>query len=364
MTAPSAPDRTELANGRLDRITDWLDRIVPLRRLRPLDRVPSIKLKLSILIVAAIGITVATTTVGFWLDIGPLWSVSAAVVLALVLVQILARGLTSPLREMAGAADRMAAGELDQRVSATGSDEVGQLGRSFNEMAAHIADLERQRNDLIANVSHELRTPIAVLQGSVENLLDEVVEDQDDTLAAMLRQTRRLGRLVSQLMDLSRLEAGVAPMHMRRMDLVQVGERVIEEARLRDPEPKITLLAPHALHIHGDPERLHQVLANLLDNSIRYAPSNEPIELEIARSGDAATVVVRDLGPGIPDEELHRIFERFHRADTNRSTSTGGSGLGLAIAGGIVELHGGTISAANRSPTGCAMTVTLHGATD
>ena len=350
----------DAANGRIDRLTGWFDRLVPLRRLRPLDRIPSIKLKLSILIVAAIAMTLVTSAIGLWLDVKPLWSLSAAVVVALVLVQILARGLTSPLREMARAADQMADGDLEQRVTATGSDEVGQLARSFNDMATHIADLERQRRDLIANVSHELRTPIAVIQGSVENLLDEVADDPDQTLLAMLRQTQRLGNLVAQLMDLSRLEAGVAPLHIREIDLIGVVERVLEEARLRDPEPKLTLTSPQRLVVAGDPERLHQVVANLVDNAVRYSPRSEPITIAVNLGPDGhAEIAVADSGPGIPPSELERVFERFHRADLDRSTAGGGSGLGLAIAKWIVDMHHGSITAGNVDPTGCVMTVRL-----
>lgn len=362
MTQPSYQSgrgRIDATNSRIDQVTEWFDRIVPLRRLRPLDRIPSIKLKLSILIVAGIGITVATSTVGFWLNVKPAWNLIAAVVAALVLVQILARGITTPLREMARAADQMAVGDLDQRVAATASDELGQLGRSFNEMAAHIVELERQRRDLIANVSHELRTPIAVIQGNVENLLDSVVQDEAETLAAMLRQTQRLGRLVSQLMDLSRLEAGAIPLHSDHIELVAVIERVLEEARLADPEPKITFNSPERVAVWGDPERLHQVLGNVVDNAVRYSPASETITIDIATAVDTATITVNDRGPGIPSGDLERVFERFHRSDADRSGATGGSGLGLAIARWIVELHGGSIAAANTAPTGCTITITL-----
>ncbi|MFV1990035.1 MAG: HAMP domain-containing protein, partial [Acidimicrobiales bacterium] len=160
----------DVTNSRLDRATGLLDRLLPFGSWHPLDRVPSIKLKLSILILAAIGITVGLQVIGWSFGISTRVTLLPAVLLALVLVHILARGITAPLREMARAADAFAAGDLDQRVSATANDEVGQLARSFNAMAADIAELERQRRDLIANVSHELRTPISVIQGNIENL--------------------------------------------------------------------------------------------------------------------------------------------------------------------------------------------------
>lgn len=356
----SSEQRTiDAANRRVDQLTEWLDRVVPLRGLRPLERIPSLKLKLSVLIVAAILITVATMTIGVSLGIRLRWSLAASVLLALVLVQILARGITSPLRDMAMAADRMTEGDLRQRVPDSGADEVGQLGRSFNDMAAHIADLERQRRDLIANVSHDLRTPIAVIQGNVENLLDGVGDDTDGVLEAVLRQTRRLGRMVEQLLDLSRLEADASVFHRRPVDLVGVAERVIEEAGLRDPAPLIVLEAPDRLPAHVDPERFHQVLANLVDNAVRYQPPGEPIRLVTAAEEGGIRIVVEDRGPGIAPDELDRVFERFHRAEPDRASASGGSGLGLAIARSIVELHGGTIRAGRGDPTGCVMTITL-----
>ena len=341
----------------VERIADTFDRVVPLRRLRPLERIPSIKLKLSVLILAGIAVTVATTTVGFWLNVRPRWSLLIAVGVALVLVQILARGITAPLREMSTAADAMADGDLDQRVSASSADEVGELGRSFNTMAERIAALEAQRRDLFATVSHELRTPVAVIQGNVENLLDGLDEDREQILEAMLRQTRRLGGLIDDLMDLSRLEAGAAPMNRRPVDLGAVLDAVIDEARLRDPEPKIALAAPDDLAVVGDQDRLHQVFANLIDNAIRHQPADETVEINASRTADEVTVRVRDRGPGISPEELPFVFDRFHRATGD--PGGGNAGLGLAIVRGIVHAHEGQVLAGNHPDGGCEMTVTV-----
>ncbi len=352
-------DRT---NSQLERVIGWIDRVLPFGQLRPLDRIPSVKLKLSIVIGGAIGITIVTLTAAYWLDIHAAWGIAIAVVVALILVQILSRGLTSPLREMMRAADEMAQGDYSQRVAATGADETGELARSFNAMAERIGDLERQREELIANVSHELRTPLAALRGNVENLLDGVVDGTDETLHAMHRQTERLARLVSQLTELSRLEAGAVPIRPIQMDLVGVIKGALEEARLGDPEPEIVLDAPPRLLINGDPERLHQVIANLLDNAIRYSPQVEPIRITVRHTQREASIVVEDRGPGIPPHELRRVFERFHRADAHRSTTTGNSGLGLAISKRIVDLHGGTITASNADPHGCVVHVRLSAA--
>jgi len=355
----SRRESVDRANSRLKKAIGWVDKILPFPAFRPLDRIPSIKLKLSIVIGAAIGITVITLTVVNWLNIRMAWGIAIAILVAIILVQILARGLTAPLREMVRAADEMADGDYDQRVAATAADETGELGRSFNVMAARIADLERQRRELIANVSHELRTPIAALRGNIENLIDQVVDDADETLETMLRQTERLGRLVSELMDLSRLEAGAAPMHPLRMDLVAVIEDAVGEALVHDPGLEIVLDAPERLSIDGDPERLHQVFVNLLDNAVRYNPPTEPIRITVDLVDHRASIVVEDRGPGVPPAELRRIFERFYRADSARSFNRGNSGLGLAISKWIVDLHAGTITASNSTPTGLAIRVCL-----
>ena len=349
----------EAANSRFNNLVGWVDNVLPFSRLRPLDGIPSVKLKVSIVIGAAISITIVILTVSDWFDLQVLWGIAAAIVVSIVLVQILSRGLTAPLTEMMRAADDMAAGNYDQRVTATAADEVGELARSFNAMAAQIADLERQRRELIANVSHELRTPIAALQGNLENLLDNVAEDRDETLETMQRQSVRLGRLVGQLMDLSRFEAGALPIHPVRVDLVAVIEDALAEARLHVPEARIVFDAPQELLIDGDPERLHQVIGNLVENAMRYNPEGEAIRVFAEHTDDGAAVVVEDRGPGIPDEDFDRIFERFHMADADRSAGTGGTGLGLAISRWIVGLHGGTITASNSQPHGCTMTVRL-----
>lgn len=349
----------DTTNSRLESLVGWVDKILPFRGLRPLDRIPSLKLKLTIVIGAAIAITIATLTVGYWLHLHPLWGIAIAILVALLLVQILARGITAPLREMMRAADDVAGGDYGRRVIATSADEVGELARSFNAMSADIADFERQQRELIANVSHELRTPIAALRGNVENLIDNVVTDENATLDAMLKQTERLGRLVSQLLDLSRLEAGATPMKIVQMDLVAVIDDALQEARLGAHRPEIVLTAPQQLLIQGDPERLHQVMTNLLDNSIRYNPNGEPIRVTVENADTGVSVVVEDRGPGVAPADLEQIFERFHRADADRAARTGGFGLGLAISKWIVDLHGGTIMASNAAQRGCVMTVRL-----
>jgi len=327
---------------------------------RPLDRVGSIKLKLGIAILVAVGVSSVVSVVGYRIGV-PLWlRPIIAVTIALALVQILARGMTSPLREMAAAARHMADGDWNTRVTDTSADEVGELARAFNAMAAELAATDRMRKDLVANVSHELRTPISALQARLENLLDGVEDPDPELLRSMLDQIERLGRLVSQLLDLSRLESGTVPLRTEDLDAAALLDAVAAEARLHAPGRQVDVaVQPADLRLTADPDRLHEVLANLTANALLHGPTDRPVRLAAAAVDGAVVLTVTDEGPGIPDEEADRVFERFYRADAARDGTAGGAGLGLAIARWIVDLHGGDIRAEPNRPHGCAIVVRL-----
>lgn len=336
---------------------------------RPLDWVRSIKVKLGIVIIGSVFATTVAIFYGFRLSGGlraPL-RVLLVAAFALVVIQVLAHGMTRPLREMVTAARAMARGEYTTSITATSRDEVGELARAFTSMAAQLAEVDRQRRDLVANVSHELRTPIGALQARLENLIDGVEQPDPELLATMLRSVERLGRLVSQLLDLSRLESGAVPLARRRFPVGDLLEGAAEEARqaaaLAGRAVHVAIAAPPDLMADGDPERIHQVVANLLENAVRHAPAGSVVEAS-ARAGPrpgAVTIEVTDLGPGIRPADRDRVFERFYRTDTARAASDGGSGLGLAIARWIVDLHGGTIHPFANAPSGCRMRVELPG---
>jgi signal transduction histidine kinase len=284
--------------------------------------------------------------------------VALAGALALAMVQVLARGMVSPLREMAQAARAMARGDYGRRVTASSRDEVGELARAFNAMAADLAEVDRVRKDLIANVSHELRTPITALRAVLENLVDGVTEPDPDTFRTMLSQVERLGRLVSQLLDLSRLESGVVPLNVERFAVRPLLEQAVRESQLNAPPSlSVSVEAADDLTVTADAERVHQVVANLLENAIRHSPRGGHVDVVARRENGHTRIEVSDEGPGIPEAEASRVFERFYRADAARSSSDGGSGLGLAIARWIVDLHGGVIGAEPREPTGTRMVV-------
>jgi signal transduction histidine kinase len=329
---------------------------------RPLDFLPSIKLKLGAIIVAAVGVAVVVLAAGIKLGIWPYFTVALAGTLALVMVQVLARGMVSPLREMALAAKAMARGDYERRVHASSLDEVGDLARAFNAMAAELAETDRVRRDIVANVSHELRTPITALRAKLENLVDGVETADTDVLRAMLEQVERLGRLVDQLLDLSRLEAGVVPLNRSSFEVRPLLERAIREAQLQAPqELDLRLDASASLRLDADAERVEQVVANLLSNAVRHSPPDGTVSVSAARSNGRLVIAVADQGPGIAPMDAERVFERFYRADAARSRRDGGSGLGLAIARWIVDLHGGDIRAEAAVPSGCRMVVSLPG---
>jgi len=351
------------------------DRNAPNRRERlqhPLDEVPSIKLKLGFVIAAAVAVTVFVFWLGLKAGLWPSVSGVIAAAVAMAMVWFLSRGMTSPLREMAAAASEMARGNYDRRVSTSSRDEVGELARAFNRMAAELAETDRVRRDLVANVSHELRTPITALQVQLENLVDGVSEPDPDTFATMLAQVERLGRLVKQLLDLSRLESGAVPLERTEFAVEPLLQHAVREQQLHDAgvDVSVAVDAP-GLVAEGDPERMHQVVANLLENAVRHTPRGGRVEVRAHRTGAGAasgstpghvpgvTIEVLDEGPGIAEADRERVFERFYRADSARASSDGGAGLGLAIAQWIVGLHGGDIHPEHRDPHGCRMVVTL-----
>ena len=329
--------------------------------MRPLDFLGSIKLKLGVVIVAAVGVSVAAVWIGNRVGLSFLVGGLVAAALALALVQFLAHGMTFPLREMVAAVQAMARGDYSRRVTATSRDEVGELARAFNSMAAELEEVDRVRRDLVANASHELRTPIGALRARLENFVDGVEEPSQDALEDALRQVERLGGLVEQLLDLSKLESGAVPLERTPVPAQELLADVAGEWRGRATARGVRLDVSTAddLVLDVDIRRMHQVLANLLANAIRHSPPETAVELRAFAENGHATIEVSDVGPGIAADEAERVFERFYRSDHARSADDGGAGLGLAIARWIVELHGGTIRAEQAGARGCRMVVEL-----
>lgn len=330
--------------------------------MRPLDFLGSIKLKLGALIVAAVAVTVIVVAVGGQLGLSSLVTGVAAAALALAMVQFLAHGMTYPLREMVAAARAMARGDYSRRVTATSRDEVGELARAFNSMAAELEQIDRIRRDFVANASHELRTPIGALQAKLENLVDGVETVDQPVLVELLTQIERLSGLTQQLLDLSKLESGAVPLERSDVLAGELLDRVAAEWRVRAAHRGVRLTVdvdPLELVVRADELRLEQVLGNLVANAVRHSPDAGQVALRAGSRNGHVRLEVVDEGPGIPIEESERVFERFYRSDRARSTDDGGSGLGLAIARWIVDLHEGSIRIDRESPHGCRVVVEL-----
>jgi signal transduction histidine kinase len=323
---------------------------------RPLDPVRSVKLKISILLIASGGAGVLYLWLQYrWLP--PVMIILVTFAIVLLTAQILAHGMTRPLRAMTAAARAMAQGDYSRRVRASSRDEVGQLAVAFNQMAADLAAADRQRRELIANVSHELRTPIAALQAVLENLVDGV-GSEPATLATALSQTQRLGRLVAELLDLSRIDAGVVALSPEDVVVAELLADTVAEAevasRVAGRRALFTVdVAPPELVAHVDPGRLHQVLVNLLDNAARHGPPGGLVTVVARAEGEKLVLEISDEGPGIAPEDRDRVFHRFTRGER---AAGGGTGLGLAIARWAVELHGGRIAVAEPRPRSGAST--------
>jgi signal transduction histidine kinase len=230
-------------------------------------------------------------------------------------------------------------------------------------MSADLAAADQHRRELIANVSHELRTPISALRAVLENVVDGVAPADPATLRTALAQTERLGLLVTELLDLSRIDAGAHRLQTSAFEVGPFVDEVVAEARVvaagagRDVVFDVSVQPAHATAT-GDRERLKQVVLNLLDNAARHSPPGGTVAVVARLDGDGLVVDVSDDGPGIAPEERERVFERFTRGE--RATG-GGTGLGLAIARWVVNLHGGTIAVAStaEAASGCRIRVTL-----
>ncbi|MBI5104079.1 MAG: HAMP domain-containing protein [Solirubrobacterales bacterium] len=291
----------------------------------------------------------------------------AAVLTALAVSWLVARRIVSPIRELAASADRIAHGAYADRVAVTGDDEVAQLGRSFNAMATSLDSAERRRRRLLSDVAHELRTPLATVDAHLEGMADGVLPADAETLATARRETARIARLVDDLQRVSRAEEGRLDLEVRPVppaDLVTAAARAARPAfEAKGVALQVTTAGGDLPAVAVDPQRLVEVLTNLLDNALRHTPPGGEVRVRAALRGGRVELAVADTGEGIAAEDLDRVFERFFRTDPARSRATGGSGIGLAIARALVEAHGGRIRAHSDGPgRGATFTVELPAA--
>ena len=299
--------------------------------------------------------------------------VAAGVLLALVVLgSVVIRIGLRPLERMGRVADEIAGGDLSRRVTpATPRTEVGRLGLALNSMLVTIEQAFADRREsedrlrrFLSDASHELRTPLASIRGYAELFRLGAASDPEDLAKAMERiesEAARMGVLVEELLMLARLDELPETRH-EPVQLAEIAERAAADARAVAPDRAIEV-GGSVPPVAGDPDQLHQVLANLLRNAIAHTPAGTPIEVGLAREQDRAVLTVRDHGPGLPDGVADRIFERFWRSDPGRSRGRGGAGLGLAIVQAIVQGHEGEVHAANAPDGGAVFRVLLPLAT-
>lgn len=276
------------------------------------------------------------------------FAIAVAAIAALVASIALSGRFLRPIRRLAEASSRIAAGHYAERVPVSSKDEIGQLAESFNTMAESLESTERRRLELVGDVAHELRTPIATIDGYLEGLEDGVIKPSDPTWKLLRGETFRLSRLVNDLQDLWRAEARQLHLSLVAVDvgaeLRRASERFATQAAERGIEIR-TAVGAEPLAVKADADRLGQILDNFLSNALRYSPEGSVVT--VAGEVEKATVVIRvtDQGRGLTDDQRSRVFERFYRADRSRSRALGGSGIGLAIARALAEAMGGRVEA-------------------
>lgn len=298
-----------------------------------------------------------------------LWAALGAVALALVLGAVLARQLTAPLRSLTQAAQRLAGrgagvpqAEEVERVKVGSRDEIGELGQAFNQMSAALAQQEKLRRNLTADIAHELRTPLSVMRGDLEALLDGVYQPTPEALASLHEETLLLSRLVDDLRALALAEAGQLCLERKPADLEEMLTAVVGAFALEAESQGQALrleLPPGPLRAEVDPQRIRQVVANLVSNALRHAAvTGSQVVVSARHRLGEIEIAVADDGPGIPPAELEHVFDRFWRGEQGRA---GGSGLGLAIARELVAAHGGRIWAESAPGRGTVFRFTLPG---
>ena len=286
----------------------------------------------------------------------------AATALALLLGFGISWRLTTPLRQLTRAAGVIAEGNLTERVPVSGRDEIADLGRAFNQMAASLEEGETLRRNLMADVAHELRTPLTVIQGNLQAILDGVYPLDETQVAGLYDETRLLTRLVDDLRELALAEAGQLRLERAPMDLVALARAVAANFAPAAEAAGVTLVAPvggKAVHVMGDADRLGQVLRNLLSNALRHTPAGQQVTVRVEEAGNQALLTVADTGTGIAADDLPHVFDRFYRGSKSRGRCVGSAGLGLAIARQLVMAHGGEIAVESIEGAGATFTVRL-----
>ncbi len=271
---------------------------------------------------------------------------SAGAGVALLLTAVLSRGILGPVEALTAAVRRMEKGDRQQRVSVKSQDEIGELANAFNAMANSVSVSEQLRRYMVSDIAHELRTPLTNMRGYLEAIRDGLLTAQPDVVESLYEETMLLNRLVEDLQDLALVEAGQLRLERQPMAAGDVIEKTVATVRAHSGAtgPALAVVvAPDLPVVQADPERVGQVLRNLLSNALHHTPPEGRITVEARAASGGIEVAVSDTGSGIAPEQAEFVFERFYRADPSRNRATGGAGLGLAIVKQLVEAHGGRV---------------------
>lgn len=286
-----------------------------------------------------------------------------AAIIALLLGSIIFFQIVSPVQKLTLAAQKIAAGDLQQRIPTQSQDEIGTLAMAFNQMADSLAQHEELRRNLIADVAHELRTPLTVIQGNLEAMLDGILPTNSQEIATLRDETALLARLVADLRLLSLAEAGQLKLERVETDLAELTARAVEPFHLLAQSNQIELvknIAPNLPSVSVDADRIAQVIRNLLNNALRHTPEGGKVSVTCKQdTRQGILITISDTGEGIPPDDLPYVFDRFYRADKSRSRASGGSGIGLAIVKQLVEAHGGKVWVESQPGQGATFGFTL-----
>ena len=279
--------------------------------------------------------------------------VALSTILAALATFPLARGLLAPVKRLVEGTHRLAAGDFTTRVAVSSSDELGRLAQDFNQLASTLERNQQMRRDLMADISHELRTPLAVLRGELEAIQDGVRKFTPDSVTSLQAEVATLTKLVDDLHQLSMSDEGALAYQKTSVDIITLLEVAAGAFRERFASRGLTIAVslPENATVFGDGDRLMQLFNNLLENSLRYTDSGGRLLISASQTGRRIILDFADSGPGVSDQQLERLCERFYRAEGSRNRASGGSGLGLAICVNIVAAHGGTLRA-DHSPFG------------
>ncbi len=294
-----------------------------------------------------------------------LWATGFSACIAFLLGLLFTTTVSRPLAALTLAARRVSKGDLTALVPVTGSDELSELSTSFNTMTGELKRLEEAKKQIIADSAHELRTPVTLIQGTIEAMIDGIYPLDVPTLEGLHEETLRLSRLIDMLRELELIESGRLQLGLEEIDAGVLVQKAVSLFASVAKEKSIALSIKTSetfpLRIKADPLRMDEVVYNLLSNAIKYTPAMGRVRISANRDDTSAGIILRieDSGPGIPENERERIFERFYRIDKARTTERGGRGLGLAIANEIVKAHGGSISVEESALGGAAFLVRM-----